>query len=77
MAIYDILFKASAETLTTIAAVPKHLGARIGITSVLHSWGSAFRSFTNVENIQRMVATSSSGPGTRITRSVAMFFCSP
>jgi hypothetical protein len=35
--IYDILFKASAETLTTIAADPKHLGARIGITSVLHT----------------------------------------
>jgi hypothetical protein len=39
--IYDILFKASAETLSTIAADPKHLGARIGITSVLHTWGSA------------------------------------
>jgi len=39
--IYDLLFKASAETLLTIAADPKHLGARIGITSVLHSWGSA------------------------------------
>jgi Putative transposase/Transposase zinc-binding domain len=39
-AIYDILFKASAETLITIAADPKHLGARIGILSVLHTWGS-------------------------------------
>jgi hypothetical protein len=39
--IYDLLFKVSAETLTTIAADPKHLGARIGITSVLHTWGSA------------------------------------
>jgi hypothetical protein len=39
--IYDLLFKASAETLTTIAADPKHLGARVGVTSVLHSWGSA------------------------------------
>src|SRR4029450_6768757 len=39
--IYDILFKASAEGLTTIAADPKHLGARVGITSVLHTWGSA------------------------------------
>src|SRR5256885_1024 len=39
--IYDILFKAAAETLTTIAADPKHLGARIGFTAVLHSWGSA------------------------------------
>jgi hypothetical protein len=39
--IYDLLFKASAETLITIAADPKHLGARIGLTSVLHTWGSA------------------------------------
>jgi len=39
--IYDILFKASAETMITIAADPKHLGAKIGVTSVLHTWGSA------------------------------------
>ena len=39
--IYDILFKAAAETLITIAAEPKHLGARIGFTAVLHTWGSA------------------------------------
>src|SRR5258705_2012540 len=37
--IYDLLFKVSAETLITIAADPKHLGARVGITSVLHTWG--------------------------------------
>jgi Putative transposase/Transposase zinc-binding domain len=39
--IYDLLFKASSEAMLTIAADPKHLGARIGITSVLHTWGSA------------------------------------
>jgi Transposase zinc-binding domain/Putative transposase len=39
--IYDLLFKASSETLLTIAADPKHLGARIGVTAVLHTWGSA------------------------------------
>jgi hypothetical protein len=39
--IYDLLFKASSETVLAIAADPKHLGARIGITAVLHSWGSA------------------------------------
>jgi hypothetical protein len=39
--LYDLLFKVSAETMLTIAADPKHLGARIGITSVLHTWGSA------------------------------------
>jgi len=38
--IYTILFKAAAETLTTIAADPKHLGAKIGLTAVLHTWGS-------------------------------------
>ena len=40
-AIYAILFKATAETLITIAADPKHVGARIGLTAVLHTWGSA------------------------------------
>jgi hypothetical protein len=35
--IYDLLFKASSETMLTIAADPKHLGARIGILSVLHT----------------------------------------
>ena len=39
--IYAILFKAVAETLRTIAADPKHLGARVGLTLVLHTWGSA------------------------------------
>jgi hypothetical protein len=37
--VYGLLLKAAAETLTTIAADPKHLGARIGVTTVLHSWG--------------------------------------
>jgi hypothetical protein len=39
--VYDLLFRAAAETLLTIAADPRHLGARIGFTAVLHSWGSA------------------------------------
>ena len=38
--IYDLLFKASSETVLAIAVDPKHLGARIGITAVLHTWGS-------------------------------------
>jgi hypothetical protein len=37
--IYGILFRTAAETLTTIAADPKHLGAEIGFFAVLHSWG--------------------------------------
>jgi len=39
--IYALLFRAAAETLLTIAADPKRLGARLGITAVLHTWGSA------------------------------------
>src|SRR5262245_19417017 len=49
--IYDLLFKASAETLLTIAADPKHLGARIAITSVLHTWGSAMTHHPHVHMI--------------------------
>jgi hypothetical protein len=39
--VYDLLFRAASETMLAIAADPKHLGARIGITAVLHTWGSA------------------------------------
>ena len=49
--IYNLLFKASAETLTTIAADPKHLGARIGVLSVLHTWGSALTHHPHVHMI--------------------------
>jgi hypothetical protein len=50
-AIYAILFKATAETLITIAADPKHLGARIGLTAVLHTWGSALTHHPHVHCI--------------------------
>src|SRR5688572_26122795 len=49
--IYNLLFKASSETLLTIAADPKHLGARIGVTAVLHSWGSAMTHHPHVHMI--------------------------
>jgi hypothetical protein len=49
--VYDLLFKASVETLMTIAADPKHLGARIGMTSVLHTWGSAMTHHPHVHII--------------------------
>jgi len=49
--IYDLLFKASSQAMLTIAADPKHLGARIGITSVLHSWGSAMTHHPHVHMI--------------------------
>ena len=41
--VYDLLFKAAAETLLTPAADPKHLSARIGFTAVLHSWARPCR----------------------------------
>ena len=49
--VYDLLFKASAETVIAIAADPKHLGARIGVTSVLHTWGSALTHHPHVHMI--------------------------
>jgi hypothetical protein len=49
--IYDLLFKASAETVLTIAADPKHLGAHIGITAVLHTWGSTMTHHPHVHMI--------------------------
>jgi len=49
--LYGLLFKASAEAMQTIAADPKHLGARIAITSVLHTWGSAMTHHPHVHMI--------------------------
>jgi len=49
--VYDLLMRASAETTLTIAADPKHLGAKIGITSVLHTWGSAMTHHPHVHMI--------------------------
>ncbi len=50
-AVYDLLFKAAAETITTVAADPKHLGARVGLTAVLHTWGSALTHHPHVHMI--------------------------
>jgi hypothetical protein len=49
--IYDLLFKASSETMLTIAADPKYLGGRIGITAVLHTWGSAMTHHPHIHMI--------------------------
>ena len=49
--IYGLLFKASAETMLTIAADPKRLGAKLAITSVLHTWGSAMTHHPHVHMI--------------------------
>ncbi|MEI9413118.1 IS91 family transposase, partial [Mesorhizobium salmacidum] len=48
---YDLLFKAASETMLTIAADAKHLGVRIGITAVLHTWGSAMTHHPHVHMI--------------------------
>ena len=49
--LYDLLFKTASETTLTIAADPKHLGARIGITAVLHTWGSAMTHHPHIHMI--------------------------
>lgn len=50
-AVYGLLFKASAQTVMTIAAGPKRLGARVGMTSVLHTWGSALTHHPHIDMI--------------------------
>ena len=50
-AIYGLLFKASAQTVMTIATDPKRLGAKVGITSVLHTWGSALTHHPHIHMI--------------------------
>jgi hypothetical protein len=49
--VYDLLFRTAAKTLLTIAADPKHLGARIGATAVLHSWGSTMTHHPHIHMI--------------------------
>ena len=49
--VYDLLFRTASETMMTIAADPKYLGARIGITAVLHTWGSAMTYHPHVHMI--------------------------
>jgi hypothetical protein len=49
--IYALLFKAASDTMLTIAADPKHLGAKVGITAVLHTWGSAMTHHPHVHMI--------------------------
>ena len=49
--VYALLFEIAAETLITIAADPKHLGAQVGVTLVLHTWGSALTHHPHVHGI--------------------------
>ena len=50
-AVYDALFKATSETLLTIGGDPRHLGARLGATLVLHTWGSAMTHHPHIHGI--------------------------
>jgi len=59
-AIYGLLFRASAQTVMTIAADPKRLGAKVGMTSVLHTWGSAL---THHPHIHMIVPGGGLSPG--------------
>jgi hypothetical protein len=59
--IYRLLFEVAAETLLTIAADPKHLGAQIGATLVLHTWGSALTHHPHVHGIVAGGGLSSDG----------------
>jgi hypothetical protein len=63
--VYGLLFKAAAETLITIAADPRHLGARIGLTAVLHTWGSALTHHPHVHCIVPGGGLSPACPGPR------------
>src|ERR1700681_2900449 len=47
-AVYAILFRTAAETLATIAADPRHLGAQLGMTMVLHTWGQTLQHHPHV-----------------------------
>ncbi len=71
-AVYGLLFRASAETVMTIAADPKRMGARVGMTSVLHTWGSAL---THHPHIHMIVPGGGLSPGgTRWIASKPGFF---
>ena len=49
--VYDLLFRVASETMLTIAADARHLGARIGLTAVLHTWGSAMTHHPHIHMI--------------------------
>ena len=64
--VYAILFRTAAETLTTIAADPKHLGAQIGVTAVLHTWGQTLQHHPHIHCV-----VPGGGPSLDATRWIA------
>src|SRR5205807_704995 len=72
--VYGLLFSAAAEALITIAADPKHLGAAIGLTAVLHTWGSNLHHHPHVHCI--VPGGGISADGSRWVPSARNFFLS-
>ncbi|UGY30347.1 IS91 family transposase (plasmid) [Bradyrhizobium septentrionale] len=64
--VYAILFRCAAETLATIAAAPKHLGAQLGVTAVLHTWGQTLQHHPHIHCV-----VPGGGPSLNGTRWVA------
>src|SRR6266446_5500192 len=58
--VYAILFRTAAETLATIAANPRHLGAKLGMTMVLHTWGQTLQHHPHVHPATSITASASS-----------------
>jgi hypothetical protein len=63
--VYTLLFRAAAETLATIAADPRHLGAEIGVVAVLHSWGQTLQHHPHVHCVVPGGGLSPACPGQR------------
>lgn len=61
-AVYGLLFKSSAQSVMTIAADPRRMGAQVGMTSVLHTWGSAL---THHPHVHMIVPGGGLSPGGR------------
>ena len=64
--VYNLLFKVTSQTLRTIARDPKHLGADIGFTAVLHTWGSAMTHHPHLHSLCRGVDSTATVSGNRV-----------
>ena len=69
--VYDILFKAAAQTIRVIAADPKHLGAETGMIAILHTWG---QTLTHHPHVHCIVPGGGLGPDGRWVASKPNFF---
>ena len=69
--VYDILFKAAAETIHVIGADPKHLGAETGMVAILHTWG---QTLTHHPHVHCIVPGGGLGPDGSWIASAPNFF---